>query len=93
MSRARQFSRIVKQKGASYNESIKTGNYALIYRKTGYLNVTVGNKAYYFDERTNPSEINNDVIFVAFNGGKSAKNSVTVSKKQKKKQKITIRKK
>lgn len=84
---------IIKKKGASINKSINTGNYALIYKKTGYLNVTVGDKVYYYDERTNPSVIDNTVLFVAFNGGKSDKNSVTISKKKKKKPTITIRRK
>lgn len=93
MSHARQSLQIVKQKGTTITKSVNTSNYALIYKKTGYLNVTVGDKVYYYDERTNPSVIDNTVLFVAFNGGKSDKNSVTISKKKKKKPTITIRRK
>lgn len=89
MSRVHQSLHVIKQKGASLNQAFDTGNYLIVVKKTGYLNLTIGNQRYYYDERTNPSEIDNSVIIVAFAGGKKKKAKVT----PKKKRTITIRKK
>ena len=82
MSRAHQELTIWSEKGAKLNEA----NFLIVVKKTGYLDLWLNGKHYYYDERTNPSVIDNSVLLVAFNGGKE-------EEKKKKKGKITVKKK
>lgn len=83
MSKAYQRLRVVQAKGTS----LSNANFLIVNRKTGYLNLELNGKKYYYDERINRSTITNDVLLVAFQGGpkavqKKKKGKVTVKKKK-----------
>lgn len=59
----------------------------ILVKKTGYYNFWIGDKHYYFDERIDTSKIENNILFYAYNGGKSKE------KEEKKKGKIIVKKK
>lgn len=82
MSYAYQRLRIWKTKGTS----LANANFIIVNRKTGYLNLTLNGKVYYYDERIDKSVIENDVLLIAFGGGKK-------EEKKKKKGKIVVKKK
>lgn len=58
----------------------------ILVKKTGYYNFWIDGKHYFYDEKLNPSHIENSVLLLAFNGGKK-------EEKKKKKGKITVTKK
>lgn len=82
MARAHQELTIWSEKGSKLSES----DFLIVVKKTGYLDLWLNGKHYYYDERTNPSVIDNSVLLLAFNGGKK-------EEKKKKKGKITVTKK
>lgn len=84
MSYARQGATVWGKKGKTLQSD---ADLLILVKKTGYYNFWIDGKHYYFDERLNPSYIENSVLLYAFNGGQSAK------KEKKKKGKITVTKK
>lgn len=82
MAKAKQSLTIIKQKGVS----LSNANYLIVNRKTGYLNLELNGKKYYYDDRVDTSTITNEVLLVAFQGGptvakKKKKGTITVTKK------------
>lgn len=59
----------------------------ILIKKTGFADVWIGDKHYYWDERMDTSHLENSVLIFAFNGGQSKE------KEEKKKGKITVKKK
>lgn len=62
-------------------------DYLILIKKTGYANIWINGKHYYWDERIDKSHIENSALIFAFNGGKSKE------KEDKKKGKIIVKKK
>lgn len=65
---------------------LSTADFIIVSKKTGYLDLWLNGKHYYYDERIDKSSIDNSVLLIAFEGG-------TLQKKKKKKRTITITKK
>lgn len=73
---------IFKKKGVQ----LKNASFLIAIKKTGYANVTVNGKKIYYDERIETNKISNEVIAIAFAGGKN-------QSQKKKKGTIVVRKK
>lgn len=67
--------------------SLSDSDFLIVIKKTGYLNLWINGKHYYYDERIDKSKIDNSVLLFAYNGGKSKE------KEEKKKGKIIVKKK
>lgn len=85
MAYVRQGVTVFKKKNGSLE--IKSGSSIFVaVKKTGYYNFSIGGKTYYFDDRMDTSKISNEVLLIAFNGGKE-------EDKKKKQGKIVVTKK
>lgn len=74
---------IYKSGSSSSNSSSKTAtNILVLIKKTGYANVTVGGKTYYYDSKLQTNKITNSVLVLGFTGSTTAKKgTITVKKK------------
>lgn len=85
MAYVRQGVTVTKKKGSGI-EIPNNSSLLIAVKKTGYYNFSIDGKTYYYDERINTSTINQEVLLLAFGGGKAAtqkkkKGQITVTKK------------